>query len=576
MSPLSSKRQIPLEIFVYSVLPGYGLCVTASTPGVPSDTSPLRWPMDAGDGACNVTQVQGPPSVVFSRLEKSPKRDEYGREYMHGQFAFINLNDYPSLQGNLWSILKELSPVPNFDKVQSWGARAIYLDKLDDAFALLEKGLAQFQSQLQAVLALTRGICAMGRVVVTKFEQDPERRVRLMEVLRLLFPKPVRPWLSFTTGRSSRDANRLSVQFGYPVENYPWLDWHNAELQLRNQWPPESYQHAQLYAQLLEYLIRHHETKDLMEWLDLAMLPGDFALGDENAAQQLLVALAKAIPTDVRKRSGIVTEDLLRATIRATGDMTLYAEYVNTRDEAKELLRQLIESSRLVDDFQAGWSNSKIQEAIHRFLPHAAALCDELTRPGQILEGERIQESLKRVWSETSYDVGIMALFMLRILAWDCPQCLDDSVLGSIATRPSPEHGPLLSALVAALKQRATELSPQVTSKAGWLAASVREIDAASSLLMTDNTSGYAYDVFISYSHEDGEWVCEWLLRHLEDAGLHVCIDFRDFDVGVPSLVNMERAVDNSRHTLLVLTAAWVESEWTEFEEYQQLWHHSL
>jgi WD40 repeat protein len=77
----------------------------------------------------------------------------------------------------------------------------------------------------------------------------------------------------------------------------------------------------------------------------------------------------------------------------------------------------------------------------------------------------------------------------------------------------------------------------------------------------------YQYDVFISYSHTDKEWVHDWLLPRLEAAGLRVCIDFRDFDVGVPSLVNMERAVDNSRHTLLVLTPAWVKSEWTEFEE---------
>jgi WD40 repeat protein len=75
----------------------------------------------------------------------------------------------------------------------------------------------------------------------------------------------------------------------------------------------------------------------------------------------------------------------------------------------------------------------------------------------------------------------------------------------------------------------------------------------------------YQYDVFISYSHTDKEWVHGWLLPRLEAASLRVCIDF-DFDVGVPSLVNMERAVDNSRRTLLVLTPAWVESEWTEFE----------
>ena len=42
-------------------------------------------------------------------------------------------------------------------------------------------------------------------------------------------------------------------------------------------------------------------------------------------------------------------------------------------------------------------------------------------------------------------------------------------------------------------------------------------------------------------------------------------MDFRDFDLGAPSLVNMERAVDASRHTLLVLTPAWVASELAEF-----------
>jgi hypothetical protein len=76
-----------------------------------------------------------------------------------------------------------------------------------------------------------------------------------------------------------------------------------------------------------------------------------------------------------------------------------------------------------------------------------------------------------------------------------------------------------------------------------------------------------AYDIFISYNHHDADWVRDWLLPRLEQTGLRVCIDFRDFDIGVASLVNVERAVDNSRHTLPVLTPAWVESKWTEFEE---------
>jgi hypothetical protein len=78
--------------------------------------------------------------------------------------------------------------------------------------------------------------------------------------------------------------------------------------------------------------------------------------------------------------------------------------------------------------------------------------------------------------------------------------------------------------------------------------------------------TNHRYDVFISYSHQDAGWVWKQLLPRLEGVGLRVCIDTRDFEIGTPSLVNMERAVDSSRHVLLVLTPAWVESEWTDFE----------
>ena len=72
--------------------------------------------------------------------------------------------------------------------------------------------------------------------------------------------------------------------------------------------------------------------------------------------------------------------------------------------------------------------------------------------------------------------------------------------------------------------------------------------------------------MFISYSHKDADWVRGWLLPRLEDTGLKVCIDFRDFEIGAPSVINMERAVERSRRTLLVLTPNWVESEWANFE----------
>ena len=74
------------------------------------------------------------------------------------------------------------------------------------------------------------------------------------------------------------------------------------------------------------------------------------------------------------------------------------------------------------------------------------------------------------------------------------------------------------------------------------------------------------FDVFISYSHKDKDWVRNWLLPKLESAGVSYCIDDDQFDIGVPALINMERAVERSRKTLLVLSENWMASECTNFE----------
>ena len=77
----------------------------------------------------------------------------------------------------------------------------------------------------------------------------------------------------------------------------------------------------------------------------------------------------------------------------------------------------------------------------------------------------------------------------------------------------------------------------------------------------------FPYDVFISYSHADQDWVWNWLIPRLKAEGLILCTDQESFDIGVPSLVNMENAVLASRHTLLVLTPAYVNSQWTLYEQ---------
>ncbi len=76
----------------------------------------------------------------------------------------------------------------------------------------------------------------------------------------------------------------------------------------------------------------------------------------------------------------------------------------------------------------------------------------------------------------------------------------------------------------------------------------------------------FAYDVFISYSNTDRNWVRKELLSILEQNGLQVCIDYRDFEVGAASAIEMERALLTSRKTILVLSPSYLESAWANFE----------
>ncbi len=69
----------------------------------------------------------------------------------------------------------------------------------------------------------------------------------------------------------------------------------------------------------------------------------------------------------------------------------------------------------------------------------------------------------------------------------------------------------------------------------------------------------YAYDVFISYSTADKAWVRGELLTRLQ--GLRIF----EFQLGASRANEIERAVIESRKTLLVLTPGYVESEWEEF-----------
>jgi hypothetical protein len=83
----------------------------------------------------------------------------------------------------------------------------------------------------------------------------------------------------------------------------------------------------------------------------------------------------------------------------------------------------------------------------------------------------------------------------------------------------------------------------------------------------------YSYDVFVSYSHKDKQWVHDKLLPRLKNAGLRVCIDSESygpgepFGVGIPLDQAVEQAIATSRKTLCVFTPAYRKSEWCGLEQ---------
>ncbi len=81
-----------------------------------------------------------------------------------------------------------------------------------------------------------------------------------------------------------------------------------------------------------------------------------------------------------------------------------------------------------------------------------------------------------------------------------------------------------------------------------------------------DMSAIHRYDVFISYSHKDSDWVKNKLLVGLESRGFSVFIDFRDFSGGSFGIEEMQRGVLESKRVIVVLSPDYVQSDWTKFE----------
>jgi formylglycine-generating enzyme required for sulfatase activity len=77
--------------------------------------------------------------------------------------------------------------------------------------------------------------------------------------------------------------------------------------------------------------------------------------------------------------------------------------------------------------------------------------------------------------------------------------------------------------------------------------------------------TAYHYDAFVSYHETDAQWVEAHLLPRLRAAGIR-WIDQRRFVPGRPLMGEMERAMQESSRTVLVLTRSYLEDRWSEFD----------
>src|SRR5262245_31710484 len=74
------------------------------------------------------------------------------------------------------------------------------------------------------------------------------------------------------------------------------------------------------------------------------------------------------------------------------------------------------------------------------------------------------------------------------------------------------------------------------------------------------------YDVFISYTEADRAWVEGYLHDALTQAGVRCHLEAA-FDLGVPRVLEFERAVQQSQRALLVLSPAYLADGFSQFTD---------
>ena len=77
---------------------------------------------------------------------------------------------------------------------------------------------------------------------------------------------------------------------------------------------------------------------------------------------------------------------------------------------------------------------------------------------------------------------------------------------------------------------------------------------------------GKRFDVFVSYSTEDSDWVREMIRKLEDDWGYRVCFHELHFEGGASIAANCERAVHLSKRTLCLISRNFLASPWCRAE----------
>ncbi|CAG2234244.1 unnamed protein product [Mytilus edulis] len=77
----------------------------------------------------------------------------------------------------------------------------------------------------------------------------------------------------------------------------------------------------------------------------------------------------------------------------------------------------------------------------------------------------------------------------------------------------------------------------------------------------------FIYDIYIAYANDRIQWVREVLLPRIENSwNMTVCLEDRDFQLGISKADAISYAVAGSKHTIFIISDLYNEKEWSKFE----------